>query len=121
LIEMKKEGDYSAESCAQYEDRWINSFGYDFDMSVAASKLIYRFPIILDGCASLMQLRGDEMMSTWAKVMTGYLQKEIFFQPRLAATIVVSIGWFWFRTQVLGHLYSYGSTFKRNTQEAKSQ
>jgi len=115
LIAMKKEGDFSNASCASYEDRWTNSFGYDFDMSVAASRLIYRFPILLDACAHLMQIKGDEMMSTWAKIMTGYLQKDVFFQPTLAASVVFAIGWFWFKTQVLGQLYSYGSTFKKRT------
>ncbi|KAF8821212.1 putative Conditioned medium factor receptor 1 [Cardiosporidium cionae] len=58
LIDMHREGDFSAASAKQYEDRWMNSFGYDFEMSKAASTLIWKFPIVLDACAEEMQVRS---------------------------------------------------------------
>lgn len=56
----------------------------DVLQSTRGANLIYRYPILLDACASEMQRRGDSMMSKWAEVMTNMRPKTYFLRPDVA-------------------------------------
>uniref|UniRef100_A0A7S1SI38 FAD-binding domain-containing protein n=1 Tax=Tetraselmis chuii TaxID=63592 RepID=A0A7S1SI38_9CHLO len=81
ICSMVDTGDFSAASCQPYYDKWMGAFGYDFGMSRAACRLMYKFPVLLDACANEMQVQGDAMMSKWAEVMTNMRPKSYFLRP----------------------------------------
>jgi len=91
MNDMIKEGDYSAASTRVYEDRWMNRFGHDFDLSNKMAYALYKFPILLDATASEMQRKGDDMMSKWAEIMTGMQPKTYFLWPSLAIPMGVAV------------------------------
>ncbi|KAK9828932.1 hypothetical protein WJX72_002885 [[Myrmecia] bisecta] len=84
ILLMRQTGDYSAASTKDYARRWVKSFGHDFELSKKGAALIYRYPILLDACASEMRLRGDAMMAVWAEVMTNMRPKTYFLRPDVA-------------------------------------
>ncbi|CAG9465313.1 unnamed protein product [Pedinophyceae sp. YPF-701] len=84
IAAMRETGDYSKRSTKEYERKWMALFGHDFAYSVGAANLVYRFPILLDACASEMQRQGDAMMSKWAEVMTNMRPKTYFLRPDVA-------------------------------------
>jgi len=81
ISDMADTGDFSAASAAPYHEKWMEAFGYDFGMSRAACRLMYKFPVLLDACANEMQVQGDAMMSKWAEVMTNMRPKSYFLRP----------------------------------------
>jgi len=107
LLEMRAAGDFSKRSTRVWEQRWWDAFGHDFGMSQSAAKLIWRYPILLDACASEMQRKGDVMMSKWAEVMTGMQPKTYFLQPHIALPLGVAVVREWFAQKVFGKRGDY--------------
>ncbi len=91
LLDMRATGDFSKQSCKQYERRWYKAYGYDFFASTKMAEIIYKYPILLDACASEMQRQGDTMMSKWAEVMTNMRPKTYFLQPHVAVPLGIAI------------------------------
>lgn len=102
LLDMSESGDFSAAATAQFEDRWINSFGYDFRMSRDAAWLIWKFPLLLDACAEVMKKSGNRVFSDWAKVMTMFEGKELFLERRMAVPVTLAVLRLLIKRYVLG-------------------
>lgn len=102
ILEMREAGDFSAESCGVYRDRWMEAFGHDFYLSTQAARLIYRFPILLDACAAEMQRKGDKMMAKWAEIMTGMQPKTYFLRPHIALPLMFAVVREFIKQKVLG-------------------
>mmetsp|Transcript_4947 Transcript_4947/g.10643 ORF Transcript_4947/g.10643 Transcript_4947/m.10643 type:complete len:491 (-) Transcript_4947:717-2189(-) len=102
IADMRATGDYSKQSCRQYERRWYHAYGHDFFMSQKMAEVIYRFPIILDAVASEMQRKGDSMMAKWAEVMTCMQPKTYFLQPHVAVPLGIAIVREFFEQKVFG-------------------
>jgi hypothetical protein len=91
VIDMRATGDWSKQSCKAYARRWHKAFGHDFFMSQKMADYIYKYPILLDACASEMQRKGDSMMAKWAEVMTCIQPKTYFLQPHVAIPLGISV------------------------------
>ena len=107
LSDMRTHGDYSTASTRVWESRWYAEFGHDFGTSAAAAKLVWRFPLLLDACASEMQRKGDPMMAKWAEVMTGMQPKTYFLQPHIALPLGIAVVREFFNQKVLGNRANY--------------
>ncbi len=75
--------------------------------SRAAAGLIYKYPIIMDACASEIGRRGDRMLAKWAEVMTGMQSKAYFLQPHIGIPLGIAIIREWFEQRVLGKPDNY--------------
>ncbi|KFM25557.1 Conditioned medium factor receptor 1 [Auxenochlorella protothecoides] len=84
LLEMRAAGDFSSRSTRLYQQRWMDLFGHDFKLSQKGAELLWKYPIIMDACASEAQRQGDAMMSKWAEVMTNMRPKTYFLRPDVA-------------------------------------
>eukprot|EP01025_Chloroclados_australasicus_P014356 TRINITY_DN1671_c0_g1_i1.p1 TRINITY_DN1671_c0_g1~~TRINITY_DN1671_c0_g1_i1.p1 ORF type:complete len:510 (-),score=63.81 TRINITY_DN1671_c0_g1_i1:358-1845(-) len=102
LVLCRSTGDFTKASLKQYRDKWMKAYGHDFGMSTAFASALYRYPILLDACASEMQRKGDIMMSRWAEVMTGMRPKTYFFQPHIAVPLMFAVIREWFAQNVGG-------------------
>lgn len=91
ILDMRRTGDFSKQSCKQYERRWYQAFGHDFFLSQKMAEAVYRYPILLDAMASEMQRKGDAMMSKWAEIMTNMQPKTYFLRPDIAAQLGFAI------------------------------
>ncbi|KYQ89679.1 putative CMF receptor [Tieghemostelium lacteum] len=89
LIEAFNERDLSGQSLKRYQDRWMNRFGHEFNMSMTMSLFLYRFPIVLDAAAKLINKRGSRFLAEWAAVMTGMKPKTWFLRPDVGPLIVL--------------------------------
>ena len=77
--------------------------------SVRGANLIYKYPILLDACASEMQRQGDSMMSKWAEVMTNMRPKTYFLRPDVALQMTVAIIREAFSQKILGKPDKYAT------------
>lgn len=91
ILDMRSTGDFSKKSTRAYYRRWHGQYGHDFPMSQAMAEVIYRYPILLDACASEMQRKGDAMMSKWAEVMTCMQPKSYFLRPHVAIPLGIAV------------------------------
>jgi flavin-dependent dehydrogenase len=91
VAEGFKLGDLSAVQMQKYHDRWYHEFGRDFWYSMKMAYLLYRFPIMLDAAAKLIEKRGARFLAEWAEVMTGTKSKTWFLRPDVAPFIVLEI------------------------------
>uniref|UniRef100_A0A7S0RJM7 FAD-binding domain-containing protein n=1 Tax=Chlamydomonas leiostraca TaxID=1034604 RepID=A0A7S0RJM7_9CHLO len=91
ILDMRRTGDFSKQSCKQYERRWQHLFGHDFFLSQKMAEMVWKYPILLDAVASEMQRKGDAMMSKWAEIMTNMRPKTYFLRPDIAATLGIAI------------------------------
>jgi geranylgeranyl reductase family protein len=80
LLEAFAKQDLSAAQLRQYQSTWKKHWGAEFYWSMKMSLFLYRFPIILDAVAKLIEKRGHRFMSEWAQVMTGQKQKTWFLR-----------------------------------------
>lgn len=91
LLDMCATGDFTKQSCKEYARRWYKAYGHDFFMSQKMADYVYKYPILLDACASEMQRKGDTMMAKWAEVMTCMQPKTYFLQPHVAVPLGISV------------------------------
>jgi flavin-dependent dehydrogenase len=42
ILDMRRTGDFSKQSCKQYERRWYKAFGHDFFLSQKMAELVYK-------------------------------------------------------------------------------
>eukprot|EP01132_Coremiostelium_polycephalum_P001524 gene1524-1918_t len=91
LIQAFNERDLSHQSLKRYQDRWMARFGHEFNMSMKMSLFLYRFPIVLDAAAKLIEKRGSRFLAEWASVMTGEREKWWFLRPDVGPFIVLEI------------------------------
>jgi geranylgeranyl reductase family protein len=80
LLEGFKKGDLSAAQLKKYQNLWYSDWGIEFYLSMKMSLLLYRFPIMLDAAAKLIEKRGARFLGEWAEVMTGSRPKTWFLR-----------------------------------------
>eukprot|EP01119_Soliformovum_irregulare_P005432 TRINITY_DN17195_c0_g1_i1.p1 TRINITY_DN17195_c0_g1~~TRINITY_DN17195_c0_g1_i1.p1 ORF type:complete len:494 (-),score=163.99 TRINITY_DN17195_c0_g1_i1:103-1584(-) len=80
LLEAFEKQDLSAAQLRKYQSTWKSHWGAEFYWSMKMSLFLYRFPIVLDAVAKLIEKRGHRFMSEWAQVMTGQRQKTWFLR-----------------------------------------
>jgi len=91
LVEAFKKGDLSAQFLKKYQNDWYALWGLEFFWSMKMSLLLYRFPIMLDAAAKLIEKRGTRFLAEWAQVMTGLKSKTWFLRPDVWPFIMVEI------------------------------
>jgi len=91
VLAMRKTGDFSKRSTAQYNRKVQKLFAHDFGASVLMAQAVYRFPILMDAVASETQRQGDVMMAKWAEVMTNMRPKTFFLRPDIAINLGIAI------------------------------
>ena len=84
IHELFARGEFSAEACRLYHERWMAAFGRDFRASAAGARLIYRFPLLLDVANLTAQRKGDAFMAEFGAAMTGVKPKTVFLRPDVA-------------------------------------
>jgi len=93
-----EKGDLSEGMMKKYQDKWYADWGREFVWSMNMSLFLYRFPIILDAAAKLINKRGARFLKEWAEVMTGSQSKIWFLRPDVGPLIVYeAIGIFFSR------------------------
>lgn len=102
LLDMRRTGDFTKQSCKAYARRWYKAYGHDFFASKKMAEIIYRYPILLDACASEMQRQGDTMMAKWAEVMTCMQPKTYFLQPHVAIPLGIAVVREFFAQKIFG-------------------
>jgi len=80
LLEGFKKGDLSSSFLKKYQNLWYADWGLEFYLSMKMSLLLYRFPIMLDAAAKLIEKRGSRFLAEWANVMTGSASKTWFLR-----------------------------------------
>lgn len=88
IDEMLAAGEFSAQSCRRYHQRWMRAFGRDFRFSAAGARLIYRFPFFLDAANVAAQRKGEAFMADFGAAMTGVKPKTTFVKPGFALPII---------------------------------
>jgi len=91
LIEGFKKLDLSASFLKKYQTVWYNEFGRDFYWSMKMSLLLYRFPVLLDAAAKLIEKRGSKFLAEWAEVMCGTKSKTWFLRLDVMPFMVMEI------------------------------
>jgi flavin-dependent dehydrogenase len=91
LIDAFNRGDLSSQFLKKYQNDWYSQWGLEFYWSMKMSLLLYRFPIMLDAAAKLIEKRGARFLAEWAEVMTGTKSKTWFLRPDVWPLIVLEI------------------------------
>jgi len=91
LLEGFKIGDLSASFLKKYQNMWYAEYGKGFYFSMKTSLFLYRFPIVLDATAKLIEKKGSRFLAEWAEVMTGSKSKTWFFRLDVWPFIVLEI------------------------------
>lgn len=81
LLEGFSAGDLSSQFLQNYQTRWMRAFGGDFYWSMKMTFFLYRFPIVFDATAKLIQRRGSRFFMEWVRAITGARRKTWFFRP----------------------------------------
>ena len=84
-----KNKNLSASFLKQYQDIWYRGWGKEFYWSSKVSHLLFRFPILLDAAAKLIEKRGAKFLCDWAEVMTGSQSKCWFLRPDILSLIII--------------------------------
>jgi sulfite reductase (NADPH) flavoprotein alpha-component len=84
IHELFARGEFSAEACRLYHERWMAAFGRDFRASAAGARLVCRFPLLMDVANLTAQRKGDAFMAEFGAAMTGVKPKTVFLRPDLA-------------------------------------
>ena len=85
-------GDVSEVQMKKYQDTWWNLWGWEFYWSMKMSLLLYRFPVMLDAAAKLVEKKGSRFLAEWAEVMTGSASKTWFLRLDVWPFILLEIG-----------------------------
>jgi geranylgeranyl reductase family protein len=91
IHELFARGDFSAEACAVYHERWMAAFGRDFPASAVGGRMTHRFPFFLDAANAVAQRRGDAFMADFGAVMTSVKPKTTFLRPSLALPLLLEV------------------------------
>mmetsp|Transcript_17105 Transcript_17105/g.47439 ORF Transcript_17105/g.47439 Transcript_17105/m.47439 type:complete len:498 (+) Transcript_17105:1914-3407(+) len=102
ILDMRRTGDFSKQSCKSFERRWQRLFGHDFALSQRMAEVVWKYPIILDAVASEMQRKGDSMMAKWAEIMTCMQPKTYFLRPDIATQLGIAVVREFFAQKVFG-------------------
>ena len=84
IHELFARGDFSAEACRLYHERWMAAFGREFRASAAGARMVYRFPMLMDVANLTAQRKGDAFMAEFGAAMTGVKPKTVFLRPDVA-------------------------------------
>jgi flavin-dependent dehydrogenase len=89
IIEAFQKNDFSGKTLSKYHKRWVREFGHEFYWSMKMSLFLYKFPIMLDAAAAVIQKRGAKFLAEWALVMTGGKSKLWFLRPDVGLLIFI--------------------------------
>jgi flavin-dependent dehydrogenase len=92
LREGLLKGDLSEVQMKKYQDMWWSDWGWEFYWSMKMALLLYRFPIMLDAAAKMVEKKGSRFLAEWAEVMTGSASKTWFLRLDVWPFIVLEIG-----------------------------
>jgi len=84
LREAFRAGRFDPETLSVYQDRWMNEFGSKFGMAETASKLMARYPELVDSMAKVANERGDDFFFAWADIMMGEAPWSKLLRPKIA-------------------------------------
>jgi len=84
-----EKGDLSEAHLSKYQELWYQDWGREFVWSMQMSLFLYRFPIMLDAAAKLINRRGARFLADWAEVMTGSQSKIWFLRPDVGPLLVL--------------------------------
>jgi len=91
ILEGFKRGDLSSNFLKKYQNDWYSIWGMEFFWSMKMSLLLYRFPIMLDAAAKLIEKKGTRFLAEWAEVMTGSKSKTWFLHFDVWPYLVLEI------------------------------
>jgi len=91
LAEAVKNKDMSYAQMKKYQDLWYQQWGTEFYWSMKMSLFLYRFPIVLDAAAKVIEKKGGKFMAEWARVMTGDAPKTWFLRFNVWPYILIEI------------------------------
>jgi geranylgeranyl reductase family protein len=91
IHELFARGEFSAEACRLYHERWMAAFGREFRASAAGARMVYRFPLLMDVANVTAQRRGDAFMAEFGAAMTGVKPKTVFLRPDVALPMGVEV------------------------------
>lgn len=83
-------GRFDSSFLASYQDAWTQEFGRKFPLARAASKLMARYPELVDSMARVANARDDEFFFAWADIMMGEAPWSDFLKPRLAVPLATA-------------------------------
>mmetsp|Transcript_14534 Transcript_14534/g.20217 ORF Transcript_14534/g.20217 Transcript_14534/m.20217 type:complete len:518 (+) Transcript_14534:114-1667(+) len=89
--EMFESGDFSADSTAVYQRRWMEEFGDDFWWSSMMAKTLVKFPMALDAMAVVGARKGQAFLDEFGEMMTGVKSKRGFLKPHLAIPLAFEL------------------------------
>ncbi|MFZ1862939.1 MAG: NAD(P)/FAD-dependent oxidoreductase [Polyangiales bacterium] len=84
LVAAFASGRFDAQFLSAYQDAWQREFGDKFGLAEKASRLMARYPELVDSMAKVANDRGDEFFFAWADIMMGEAPWSDFLKPKLA-------------------------------------
>jgi flavin-dependent dehydrogenase len=77
-------GRFESQFLSAYQDAWQREFGHKFGLAKKASRLMARYPELIDSMAKVANERGDDFFFAWADIMMGEAPWSDFLKPKLA-------------------------------------
>jgi geranylgeranyl reductase family protein len=88
LAECFKHQNFSEGYMKKYQDKWMKDMGHEFYWSAKMSRLLYRFPQMLDAAALVIRRKGGSFLADWALVMSGQKSKLWFVRPDVCLPLI---------------------------------
>ncbi|KPK16639.1 MAG: hypothetical protein AMJ62_04640 [Myxococcales bacterium SG8_38] len=90
LAEAFRAGRFDADFLSVYQDKWHGEFGHKFGFAKTASRLMARYPELVDTMAKVANERGDDFFFAWADIMMGEAPWSDFLKPKLAVPMAAA-------------------------------
>jgi geranylgeranyl reductase family protein len=90
LVEAFRAGRFDAQFLSAYQEAWHREFGHKFGLAKRASRLMARYPELVDSMARVANERGDDFFFAWADIMMGEAPWSAFLKPQLALPMAAS-------------------------------
>lgn len=90
LIAAFRAGRFDAQFLSSYQDAWRREFGHKFPLAARASRLMARYPELVDSMARVANDRDDEFFFAWADIMMGEAPWSDFLKPKLALPLATA-------------------------------
>jgi menaquinone-9 beta-reductase len=84
LVEAFRVGRLDERFLSAYQVKWHKEFGSKFGLAKRASRLMARFPELVDSMAKVANERDDAFFFAWADIMMGEAPWSEFLKPKLA-------------------------------------
>lgn len=87
LVNAFHAGRFDAEHLSSYHKAWNREFGHKFPLARRASRLMARYPELVDSMARVANTRDDAFFFAWADIMMGEAPWSDFLKPKLAVPL----------------------------------